>query len=696
MPPPPPISPKALNLLWWISLAALWAVATSADRLWLALDQRLPSWDQADYLNSALDHGRALGLLSPGQWNGWLALLDLSPKIPPLASLVNGTVMAMAGDSPDQASWALALWQALLMGVVGLWGRDLLGRGFGLLCAALLVLTPGLIHPRVDYTLDLPLSATATLALWLLGRWQGQGPKGGRWGALLAAALAMAAALLVKQSALLLLAGPVLWAMGTNMGRRQRRWQMVVGAGVVLSLLLPWLHHNWITTLGGTNRAVLESAAAEGDPSVGSWESFTWYLKRLPAQLGLVLLPVLPVAVVLVRRGLGNIGRKETWRAVPEGWGWLGVCALAGWFFTTLSPNKDARYIIPVLPLVVILLARAWWEVGRGLRRRGGPSLAWALLLTGVAGAATQAAKGAAEQITSSAPAPVVEVTGHLRTLVGEAPTTLLVVPGNPEINEQTVTTFGRLRGGRIEGRRLGRARHEHPLVLERSQWILLATGDQGTNRPYSRELSHRVRADGRFERVEAWPWSEGRKVELWRRRPGKPPERFDSTFIQLARGMEQGPAGLGPLFARIGPEHQLDAQFLYQDRVRPWAEQRLRSDPRDPDALWSLALIATLRNRPPEAAHWFGLLQQQAPSNPWPVAYRAVVLLANWQPARAHHLLANAPDDLRREPVLRALEDLTGVVSGRLLRLGALQRSLPLAISDIRQQLESDQKKEQ
>ena len=30
-----------------------------------------------------------------GGWQGWPALLDLSPKIPPLASLVNGSVMAL-------------------------------------------------------------------------------------------------------------------------------------------------------------------------------------------------------------------------------------------------------------------------------------------------------------------------------------------------------------------------------------------------------------------------------------------------------------------------------------------------------------------------------------------------------------------------------------------------------------------------
>ena len=684
-----------LDLAWWLSLAALWALATAADRTWLALDQRLPSWDQADYLNSAVDHGRALGLLPPGFWRGWAALLDLSPKIPPLASLVNGTVMAITGDGPDQASWALAVWEALLLVVVALWGRQLQGRGFGLLCAVLVVLAPALAHLRVDYTLDLPLAATAALGLYLLGRWQAPVPAGGRWEQVVAAALAIAAALLVKQSALLLFAGPLLWVAVRGLSRPPRKLQVVVGAAVVLALLLPWLHHNWITTLGGTNRAVLESAAAEGDPPVMSWDSLTWYARRLPSQMGLVLL--LPVLPVVASGALAGWRELRSWKAlqaarkrIPSGWGWLMGCAVSGWVLTTLSPNKDARYITPVLPLVAILVARAWWEVGGWLRRRWGQPLAWALLLAGIAGAGKNVVSVAAAEIQRTPPAPVAQITGRLRELVGEAPTTLLVVPGNPELNEQTVTTFGRRSGGRIEGRRLGRARHEHPFVLDRSEWILLATGDQGTNRRFSKELSHRVRADGRFARLASWPWSEDREVELWQRRASSKAKPFDPEFIQVARGMERGPAGLGPLFARIGPEHQLDAHFLYQDRVGRWAQQRLQDDPQDPDALWSLALIATLRNRPQEAAHWFGHLQHQYPANPWPLAYRSVVLLAGWQASQAHALLAAAPAPLRKEPVLHALEDLSGVLSGRLQRLGDLRLSLPGAITDVKQQLKS------
>jgi hypothetical protein len=66
------------------------------------------------------------------------------------------------------------------------------------------------------------------------------------------------------------------------------------------------------------------------------------------------------------------------------------------------------------------------------------------------------------------------------------------------------------------------------------------------------------------------------------------------------------------------------------------------------------------------------------------------VVLLADWQPGQAHGLLATSPEALQQEPVLQALEDLSGVLSGRLQRLGHLRLSLPKAITDVKHRLES------
>jgi 4-amino-4-deoxy-L-arabinose transferase-like glycosyltransferase len=678
-------------------LLALWAAATLADRLWLAADGRLPSWDQADYLNSALDHGRALGLLRGGGWQGWNQLLDLSPKIPPLASLIDGSVMAVSGESADQASWSLALWHGLLLLVVACWGRQLGGRGFGLLAAALVALCPALTSLRVDYTLDIPLTASTTLALWLLGRWQRRPPRGGRWPQAILAALAVAAALLVKQSALLLVALPSLWAALTGLGQRRRRLQVLVALLLVLGLLLPWLHHNWITTLGGTNRAVIESAAAEGDPPPLSLASLLWYPRLWPQQLGLpILLPALAGTLLalwqsLIWQNLGELRARlrHPWQALPSDWGWLVGCTLAAALATTLSPNKDARYIAPVLPLLLILLARGWWQLGLGLQRLWGSGLSAGLLGGGLLAVASATTQGSLAAIERPEPSPIPAAIARLRAAVGETPTTLMVMPGSPDLNEQTVSYFGRLGGGHIEARRLGRQRHEHPLVLERSSWILLASGDQGTNRAPMQELSHKVRRDGRFGQVDSWPWSEGRRVELWQRRGGAAPI-FDPQFIALARGMERGPEGLATLFARIGPEHQLDGHFLYQQRVRAWARQRLQHNPDDRDALWSLALLATLNNRPGEAEGWYTRLSQLQPTNPWPAAYRAVVQLADWRPATAVDGLDHAPDAVRRQPVVNALADLNGVLSGRLWRLGSLRQHLPPAIQEVVQRLKA------
>jgi hypothetical protein len=296
----------------------------------------------------------------------------------------------------------------------------------------------------------------------------------------------------------------------------------------------------------------------------------------------------------------------------------------------------------------------------------------------------------AANQLRSEAPPSLESAISHLRAVVGTAPTTLVVLPGHADLNEQNVSTFGRRQGGQIEGRRAGLQRRDHALVLQRTEWFLLASGDQGTQREPLQELSRRVRRDGRFEKVGQWPWDQGRNIELWRRRSGAPGgqrQTFDQDFIHLARGLETGPAGLAQVMSRIGIEHQLDGHFLYQQRVKTWAEQRLQQNPNDADALWSLALLATLQNRPIQAQARFGQLQSQQPGNPWPSGYRAVVLLADWQPGTARRLLGQTAAS-QNQPVLQGLTDLSRVLSGDLGALRSMGQTLPAAIDQVKANL--------
>jgi len=199
-------------------VALIWVLSTLVDRLWWTLQTGVPAWDQAGYLSSAMDHGRALGLLPGGGWQGWPALLDLSPKIPPLASLVNGSVMALSGDAPEQAAWSLSLWHGLLLVVMAGWGRRLQGDGLALIACLLAALTPAFLDLRTDYVLEMALVASCSLAIWRLGVWCDP-KRGGRWGQAWGCTLAAIAAVLVKQSALLVLVPAGLWAAGIAVRR---------------------------------------------------------------------------------------------------------------------------------------------------------------------------------------------------------------------------------------------------------------------------------------------------------------------------------------------------------------------------------------------------------------------------------------------------------------------------------------------
>ncbi len=684
-----------------VLLTLIWLLSTIIDRLWWVHHGGLPAWDQADYLNSALDHGRALGLLPGGSWQGWSGLLDLSPKIPPLASLVNGTVMAITGDWPYQAAWSLSLWNGLLLLVVAAWALELRqplrgARGFALLCSCFVAMAPLLLELRTDYVLELPLTAMVALALWRLGCWW-HPLHGGRWRQALWAALSVAAALLVKQSALLVLIPALALALvsvllGHGSRALVRRWQALMGFVIVCAALLPWLKHNWITTLGGTNRAVIESAALEGDPGVLSLDGWLWYFRLLPEQIGWVLLFVGGSGVILwcwQRRYV-----KEDERLA---WRWLILSLVFGWIFTHLSPNKDDRYIAPLLPLLLILLARGTWQWGLWVQRCCPARFAWlpgVILVMGCFNIISTSWSTQVMRLRQSREGPLDAIVRRAGGVDPRSePATLIVVPSTPDLNQHNVSYYGRRQGGRLVGRQLGSSSSDVKPVLAQAQWVLLAEGEQGSVRDSAEQLDAAVRESGVFVLVETFPRPQGGSYSLWRRdTESVEPVVFQERFPALAAGLSKGPAGLDAVFSSIAVEHMLDGHFLYRAPLKKQALQRIAVNPFDAEARWTLALLAVLANRPADAAKQFAALETLLPGNPWPSAYRSVVTLAGWNPWGASSVAAAARQRHGDQPVLVGLDALSAVLGGALWRLSEALQSLPPAVQAVEHSLNSQE----
>ena len=161
----------------------------------------------------------------------------------------------------------------------------------------------------------------------------------------------------------------------------------------------------------------------------------------------------------------------------------------------------------------------------------------------------------------------------------------------------------------------------------------------------------------------------------------------FAEDFARLAQGMADGPAGLDPVFAAIGQEHMVDGHFSYRTPTREQALARLRDNPDDPQARWTLALLAVLANRADAAAEQFAELQRLLPDSPWPAAYRSVVLLARWNSWSAASV-ADAANRNTPDPLLKALGDLSGVLGGALWRLPSALDSVPAAVERVERAL--------
>ena len=619
------------------------------------------------------------------------SLLDKSPKIPPLASIINGAVIAFAGDAPHQAAWSLSFWNGFLIFNIASWGLYLRGKIFGLFCVLISACSPFLFHLRTDYVLELPLISAITFYLFHLGRWSDKSI-GGKWIQLLIATFACSFSLLIKQSSLLVIIPSLLFIFILSF-KRDKKFRLQFLCLVLISILsiLPWFYHNWIMILSGTYRAVFESAAIEGDPSILGFKSIFWYFPYLDNQFGSIIFfsglsGILLGFLTYIRSFRSQARLADIFNKNNYKWTWIYFNLITSWTFTTFIPNKDERYIACTIPLIILLLALGftkwsdWLDTYFKLNSYGLLLIPFLSFLF-----SNSINKFNTSQNISSKYYPVKDIISTVRSgQTLDKKETVIVVPSTPDINQHNVSYFGRMQGGNILGRQLGQSLSHIEPVLKYSNWIVLAEGDQGSVSSNSLALDKAIRDSSLFIQVREFPREKEGSYTLWRRSSSSLKQNeFHNRFIELANGMEQGPLGIKLIFDEIEIEHMLDGHFQYKSIVRNKALSRISSDPEDVESLWSLSLLKILSNRPSEADIYLRNLEMLLPNNPWPSAYRTIVNFASWNPWKAS-LIADRAHKRNPNYLLKSFGDTSALFRGAFWRLKSASNSVPNAIKSI------------
>ena len=682
----------------WIQVLLVWILSTLVDRIWWNFFSITPSWDQADYLNSALDHAQALSFVGGDGAKDLSSFLDKSPKIPPLASIINGTVIALAGDAPHQAAWSLSLWNGFFLFNIASWGLYLRERKFAFFCVLISAFSPFIFNLRTDYVLELPLISAITFYLFHLGKWSDKSI-GGKWIQLIIASFACSFSLLIKQSSLLVIIPSLVFIFCISF-KREYKFKLQFLCLLIFNIIaiLPWFYRNWIMILSGTYKAVFESAKIEGDPSIFGLKSIFWYFPFLNNQFGGITFlfgfsGILLILLVYLRSFKGPIRFSNLFSDNNYKWTWICFNLFTSWTFTTFIPNKDERYISSSIPLIILLLSLGFnkWSdwINNYIKFKFNILLLVAPLNFLFS---TSINKFKIIDNFNGKYYPINEIISVIKSYQSnDEKDTVIVVPSTPEINQHNVSYFGRMQGGNVLGRQLGQSIFHIEPVLNYSNWIILAEGDQGSVPPNSMALDRSIRGSSVFVKVREFPRENEGSYSLWRRNTNlfKKKKDFHSRFVELANGMEKGPLGIKYIFDEIAIEHMLDGHFKYKNVVRDYALSKLSYDPENIESLWTLTLISILSNRPSEADLYLKDLEILLPANPWPSSYRSIVNLASWNPWRAS-LIAERAYRRNQNYFLKSLSDISTISRGGFWRIVSASKSVPETIKKVDEALKS------
>ncbi|WP_424102021.1 phospholipid carrier-dependent glycosyltransferase [Moorena producens] len=526
-------------------LGLIWLGSGFCDRIWFALDHSVPAWDQADYLTGSLNYWQALQHPEwfSGEW--WSSFWAISSKVPPLTYIIAAMVQQLFGTEPELATIALVLCSGVLIASVYGLGLVLFNRQVGLWAAGLVMLLPGLYRYRLEFLLDYPLTTVVSLCFWSLTVWWSLGRaktplsrttvrQGWLWG--LGFGVCLGLALLVKQTALFFLFVPIVWA-----GVRvlwQRQWQRFAQliSGLLVSVLIfgPWYRINWLLILTSGKRATIDSAIAEGDPALNTLDAWVYYWKILPYLISwpLLLIPIVGLLIYGFKYGLkpSPIAKSNNLPSPhPPIWSltWLGVFIVGGYLLCSLNINKDARYILPLVPVLSLFLAyglTCWTNRWGKPMRWTTVGLATVLMMLNLfplgGRGLTQLLSPRVQHLPylgqpwphRKVIAEIIKAQPYLRSNLG-------VLPSTPDINQHNFNYYGALANFQVYGRQVGTQAKQVKQDMRSLSWFLTKTGAQGSIPESQAAIVQEVEQGSEFELHQTWELPDASQLKLYHKR---------------------------------------------------------------------------------------------------------------------------------------------------------------------------------
>lgn len=530
-------------------LILIWSFSFIIDRIWFSLDNTIPAWDPSEYLNGVMVYKEALKTPHFFDASWWREFWLLSNKIPPLMYILTAPFFLILGASVDHGNLVLSLFNLILLVSIFYLGILFFNSKIALFACLLVQLIPALYYYRLEFLLDYPLTVIVTFSFTCLSYWYFTKTQFSWWLAILLG-ISFGLGVMLKQTFVFFLFLPICFAFISLFV--YKKWhkltQLITSFIIAILVFFPWYRTNWLLIFTSGKRATIDSAILEGDPSLNTLQAWTFYGEVLPYLLSWHLL-IIPF-ICLIYLGLKYFTNKsakftniitfiqhnfyQNQRNIKNNNYsltflisiWLFMFLIGGYLLSSLNMNKDARYILPLLPVFTLILSAfiySYQAVGSKLLKIFTIFLAIVLMvfnlfplggefLTKKLSPQMQhfpymSVKWATPDIIPA----VINTTPYLRSNIG-------VLPSTAEINQHNISFFGSIPGFKVFGRQVGVQEKFVSQDVNSLDWFVTKTGYQGSIPDAQKITVELVENNGDFAVVNQWQLPDESELKLYHR----------------------------------------------------------------------------------------------------------------------------------------------------------------------------------
>jgi 4-amino-4-deoxy-L-arabinose transferase-like glycosyltransferase len=361
--------------------------------VWILLDIRPPSYDQAGHILKTFNYWEAMSSGSPDWWQD---MLNVEPFYPPFYHLSLIPLAWIFGFSLDIGVIGNSFYMVIMaLSIYGI-GKVLYTRNAGLIAAFLVSCYPIIVSMSREYIIGVMLTAMTTLAYYLFLKSENFENKkysilfsfvyaaglmvkwtffiytlpavlAGLWGGKIGFKdrivqvtyyFGMIAALLIVPSLILIVGEQrwlpltleflLIWALFKNFPKASLSTQKVINlislACISVLICFPWYAHNLINILIGMSKFAFPGYALKFDASFG-FPIWGYYIVVIKSQMGW------PLLVIFATSFIFYIFKKDRFNWTLFGW------LIFPLIVFTYIDNKGLRYTMPALPAAALITA---------------------------------------------------------------------------------------------------------------------------------------------------------------------------------------------------------------------------------------------------------------------------------------------------------------------------------------------------